>query len=127
MFSAFLSHNSHYYKVHRLVPLVDYIALNKKHLLTYHDRSMPELPDVASELLPWWDGGHSLWPWRESRDPYAIWVAEVMLQQTQIATVLPYYRRWMDRFPSVQTLAVASLDDVLKFWEGLGYYSRARS
>ncbi|MGB3713539.1 MAG: A/G-specific adenine glycosylase [Candidatus Promineifilaceae bacterium] len=88
---------------------------------------MSELPDIAPDLLTWWDGGHSLWPWRENRDPYAIWVAEVMLQQTQIVTVLPYYRRWMDRFPSVQTLADASLDDVLKLWEGLGYYSRARN
>lgn len=88
---------------------------------------MSELPDIASALLPWWDKGHTLWPWRESRDPYAIWVAEVMLQQTQIATVLPYYSRWMERFPSVHILAGASLDEVLKLWEGMGYYRRARN
>lgn len=88
---------------------------------------MPDLPPISPSLLSWWDAGHADWPWRESRDPYAIWVAEVMLQQTQIATVLPYYRRWMDRFPSVEILAGASPDDVLKLWEGLGYYSRARN
>jgi A/G-specific adenine glycosylase len=88
---------------------------------------MSQLPDVSSALLSWWDKGHSHWPWRDSRDPYKIWVAEVMLQQTQIATVLPYYQRWIERFPTVKSLARASLDEVLKLWEGLGYYSRARS
>lgn len=66
-------------------------------------------------------------PWRRARDPYAIWVAEVMLQQTQVATVLPYYDRWMRRFPDIATLARASLDEVLREWEGLGYYARARN
>lgn len=88
---------------------------------------MSELPNLSEKILSWWDEGHQLWPWRENRDPYAIWVAEVMLQQTQIATVLPYYKRWMKRFPSVRELAEASLDEVLKSWEGLGYYSRARN
>lgn len=81
---------------------------------------------VAPLLLDWWDEGHADWPWRRTRDPYAIWVAEVMLQQTQLAVVLPYYERWLTRFPTVQALAAAPLDDVLKVWEGLGYYSRAR-
>ena len=87
---------------------------------------MPELQHIVSFLLKWWDGGHAELPWRRSRDPYAVWVAEVMLQQTQIATVIPYYERWMALFPTVQALAAASLDEVLKAWEGLGYYSRAR-
>jgi A/G-specific adenine glycosylase len=65
-------------------------------------------------------------PWRRSRDPYAVWVSEVMLQQTQVATVLPYFERWMRRFPTLPALAAASEQDVLKQWEGLGYYSRAR-
>lgn len=65
-------------------------------------------------------------PWRQTQDPYAIWVSEVMLQQTQVAVVVPYFIRWMERFPTVQNLADASLDEVLKMWEGLGYYSRAR-
>jgi A/G-specific adenine glycosylase len=88
---------------------------------------MADLPPIAPLLLAWWDAGHADWPWRQRRDPYAIWVAEIMLQQTQIATVLPYYERWLERYPTIQHLAQASLDDVLKMWEGLGYYSRARN
>lgn len=83
--------------------------------------------EIAPPLLAWWDADHADLPWRRTRDPYAIWVAEVMLQQTQIATVIPYYERWMARFPTVEALAGAPLDDVLKQWEGLGYYSRARN
>lgn len=82
---------------------------------------------LAAPLLAWWDAGHADLPWRGTRDPYAVWIAEVMLQQTQIATVIPYYERWMARFPDVATLAAASTDEVLKLWEGLGYYSRARN
>jgi A/G-specific adenine glycosylase len=82
---------------------------------------------ISAALLAWWDAGHADLPWRRTRDPYAIWVAEIMLQQTQIATVLPYYARWMARFPTVQALAAAPLADALKLWEGLGYYSRARN
>ena len=88
---------------------------------------MNEPSEVSRRLLAWWDEGHTALPWRETRDPYAIWVAEVMLQQTQIATVLPYYRHWMARYPTVATLAQAPLSDVLKSWEGLGYYGRARN
>lgn len=66
-------------------------------------------------------------PWRENPTPYAVWVSEVMLQQTQVAVVVPYFLRWMERFPTVHTLAKASLDEVIKMWEGLGYYSRARN
>lgn len=82
--------------------------------------------DIVSALLAWWDAGHAPWPWRQTNDPYAIWVAEIMLQQTKIVTVIPYYQRWLTRFPTVYHLATASLDEVLKLWEGLGYYSRAR-
>ncbi|HSM57297.1 MAG TPA: A/G-specific adenine glycosylase [Candidatus Sulfomarinibacteraceae bacterium] len=81
---------------------------------------------IVSRLLQWWDEGHADLPWRRRSDPYAIWVAEVMLQQTQITTVVPYYERWMARFPTVRALAEAPLDEVLKLWEGLGYYRRAR-
>src|SRR5512135_872434 len=66
-------------------------------------------------------------PWRRNREPYRVWVAEIMLQQTQAATVVPYFERWLARFPNVQALAAAPLDDVLKAWEGLGYYARARN
>jgi A/G-specific adenine glycosylase len=66
-------------------------------------------------------------PWRASRDPYAIWVSEIMLQQTRVQTVIPYWQRWMAKFPTVRALAAAPLDDVLAAWAGLGYYSRARN
>jgi A/G-specific adenine glycosylase len=71
-------------------------------------------------------GRHDL-PWQRTRDPYRIWLSEVMLQQTQVATVIPYYRRFLARFPNVKALAAATLDEVLKVWSGLGYYSRARN
>ncbi len=66
-------------------------------------------------------------PWRNTADPYAVWVSEIMLQQTRVATVIPYYERWLARFPTVEALAAAPLDDVLAHWSGLGYYSRARN
>lgn len=66
-------------------------------------------------------------PWRRSADPYAIWVSEVMLQQTRVSAVVPYYLRWLARFPTVKALAAAPVEEVLKLWEGLGYYSRARN
>lgn len=87
---------------------------------------MTDILSIAQQLLRWWDAGHTDLPWRRVRDPYAIWVSEIMLQQTQVMTVVPYYERWMARFPTVQALAGASLDEVLKLWEGLGYYRRAR-
>src|ERR1700761_5667861 len=65
-------------------------------------------------------------PWRQTIDPYAIWVSEIMLQQTQVSVVIPYFLNWMKRFPTIRHLAEASLDEVIKAWEGLGYYSRAR-
>ena len=66
-------------------------------------------------------------PWRRTRDPYGVWIAEVMLQQTQVATVIPYYQRFLGTLPTVRQLAEAPLDDVLRLWAGLGYYSRARN
>ncbi|HEU5208519.1 MAG TPA: A/G-specific adenine glycosylase [Longimicrobiales bacterium] len=78
-------------------------------------------------LLAWFDQhGRSL-PWRETRDPYRVWVSEIMLQQTRVAAAIPYYQRWLARFPTLEHLADADIDDVLKMWEGLGYYSRARN
>jgi A/G-specific adenine glycosylase len=66
-------------------------------------------------------------PWRINPSPYQVWISEVMLQQTQVSVVIPYFERWMKRFPTIQSLAKASLDEVIKIWEGLGYYSRARN
>jgi A/G-specific adenine glycosylase len=78
-------------------------------------------------LLRWYRRHRRDLPWRATRDPYAIWISEVMLQQTQVATVLPYYRRFLERFPSVHALAEASEEAVLSVWSGLGYYRRARA
>ncbi len=79
-------------------------------------------------LLDWFAANKRDLPWRsEVRDPYHVWLSEVMLQQTQVTTVIPYYQRWLLRFPSLRDFAEAPLDDVLKHWEGLGYYSRARN
>ncbi len=78
-------------------------------------------------LLAWYAERKRDLPWRRTRDPYAILVSEMMLQQTQVATVIPYWNRWMERFPTLAALAEAPLDDVLKQWQGLGYYARARN
>lgn len=81
----------------------------------------------AGALLTWMAGARRELPWRRHRTPYAVWISEVMLQQTQVATVVPYFERWLARFPDLYALADAPLDDVLKTWEGLGYYARARN
>lgn len=85
------------------------------------------LKAVRAALLKFFDAHQRDLPWRETNDPYAIWVSEVMLQQTRVATVVPYYRNWLEAFPTVQALAAAPESEVLKRWEGLGYYSRARN
>src|SRR3712207_1900094 len=78
-------------------------------------------------LLAWYGKHGRDLPWRHTRDPYAILVSEIMLQQTQVATVLPYYERWLQRFPDFHALAAANESDVLHAWQGLGYYARARN
>lgn len=83
-------------------------------------------PSAADDLLHWfWQVKRDL-PWRKTKDPYAIWVSEIMLQQTQIKTVIPYYHTFLAHFPTIQALAEAELEEVLSIWRGLGYYSRAR-
>ena len=86
------------------------------------------LENFAQEVVCWQKehGRHSL-PWQNTRDPYRVWLSEIMLQQTQVATVLDYYARFLQRFPTVADLAAAQTDDVLALWSGLGYYSRARN
>ncbi len=81
---------------------------------------------LAERLLKWYATHARRLPWREHPDPYRVWVSEVMLQQTQVEAVLPYFNRWMERFPDIESLSKASLQEVLAVWEGLGYYSRAR-
>jgi A/G-specific adenine glycosylase len=88
--------------------------------------SLPVTP-LQAALLSWAQGRRMHLPWRGETDPYRIWVSEIMLQQTRAAAVAPYYLRFLERFPSVQALASAPLDEPLRLWEGLGYYARARS
>lgn len=87
-----------------------------------------EAAPFADRLLAWWThhGRHDL-PWQHPRTPYRVWISEIMLQQTQVATVIPYFERFMDRFPDLQALAAAPVDDVLAAWQGLGYYARGRN
>ncbi len=81
-------------------------------------------PDFSQRLLDWFDAhGRKNLPWQQSKTPYRVWISEIMLQQTQVTTVIPYYQKFMDRFPEVTDLAQASEDEVLHFWSGLGYYS----
>lgn len=83
--------------------------------------------DLAGPLLTWYKHAARELPWRGVNDPYAIWISEIMLQQTRVDTVIPYYQEWMHRFPTISALAQATLQEVLNAWEGLGYYSRARN
>ena len=87
----------------------------------------PDPTRLRKLLLEHYDAHRRDLPWRESREPYGVWVSEIMLQQTRIETAIPYYLRWMERFPTVADLAEADEQSVLKTWEGLGYYSRARN
>lgn len=81
---------------------------------------------VRERLLAWFSVNRRSMPWRDNPSPYYVWLAEVMLQQTQVATVIPYFERFVERFPTIEALASAPLEEVLRYWEGLGYYSRAR-
>jgi A/G-specific adenine glycosylase len=86
-----------------------------------------QITKIQDPLLDWYKENSRDLPWRQTSDPYAIWVSEVMLQQTRVETVIPYYQRWLEEFPTLEDLADAEEDQVLKIWEGLGYYSRARN
>src|SRR5512139_2604113 len=82
---------------------------------------------LANALTRWFASHARDLPWRRTRDPYAIWISEIMLQQTQVKTVIPYWQRWMRELPTIEALARARPERVLKLWEGLGYYTRARN
>tara|TARA_R110000772_G_scaffold148001_3_gene258559 strand:- start:86585 stop:87631 length:1047 start_codon:yes stop_codon:yes gene_type:complete len=89
---------------------------------------MPTPPSFAGRVLTWFDQhGRKDLPWQYDTSPYRVWVSEIMLQQTQVRTVIPYFARFMQRFPDVQALAAAPIDEVLHLWTGLGYYARARN
>lgn len=85
------------------------------------------LQKIVKPLLKWYQQNHRELPWRESQDPYRVWVSEIMLQQTRVEAVIPYYLRFMERFPDVESLAACDEEELMKYWEGLGYYSRARN
>lgn len=82
---------------------------------------------IRKNLVRWFNKHQRDLPWRKTYDPYQVWISEIMLQQTQVKTALPYFDRWMKAFPTIASVALASEDEVLKLWEGLGYYSRARN
>ncbi|MDZ7685253.1 MAG: A/G-specific adenine glycosylase [Gammaproteobacteria bacterium] len=85
-------------------------------------------PEFSQRLLDWFDHhGRKTLPWQQAVSPYRVWVSEIMLQQTQVTTVIPYFERFMERFPTVESLAEANEDEVLHLWTGLGYYARARN
>jgi A/G-specific adenine glycosylase len=92
-----------------------------KHLLTI-DRE-----EFQKDLISWFEKEQRDLPWRKDQDPYKVWVSEIMLQQTRVDTVIPYFNRFLEKFPSIDALALADEDEVLKAWEGLGYYSRVRN
>src|SRR5437773_12171447 len=89
--------------------------------------SAPKPGALVRLLLDWFAQNARDLPWRRTRDPYAIWVSEIMLQQTQVKTVLPYYERWMRELPTIRALAEAPVDRIHKLWDGLGYYTRVRN
>ncbi len=92
------------------------------------DQALPFDPaEVSRRLLAWYGRAGRDLPWRQTRDPYRIWISEIMLQQTTVAAVIPYYKRFIQQFPTVESLALAPLNDVITLWAGLGYYSRARN
>ena len=84
------------------------------------------LPILQTQLLDWFKRHQRDLPWRRTYDPYEVWISEIMLQQTQVKTMLPYFERWIQALPTIQSVAEAEEDTILKLWEGLGYYSRAR-
>ena len=85
------------------------------------------MTDFTNNILKWYNQNHILFPWRETSDPYKIWLSEIMLQQTQVQTVIPFYNRWIKKFPTIYDVAKSSDEELFKYWEGLGYYNRANN
>ena len=92
------------------------------------ENELPEQASFSTRLIAWQkrEGRHDL-PWQQTRDPYRVWLSEIMLQQTQVATVIPYYQRFLSSFPDLAALAAAPIEAVVEHWAGLGYYARARN
>lgn len=100
------------------------VAMNCNDILENNENS---LDWIVEPLLQWYKENARVLPWRENSDPYRVWVSEIMLQQTRVEAVIAYYQRFMENFPNIEMLAVAPEEKVMKLWEGLGYYSRARN
>ena len=83
--------------------------------------------NFCKSLLIWYNMNKRRIPWRENKNFYSIWLSEIMLQQTQVKTVIPYYENWINKFPTIESVAKANEDLILKYWEGLGYYARVRN
>jgi A/G-specific adenine glycosylase len=109
-------------KVQRSKPKVAPVALR-----TVLPRGAKKPTALVAPLLKWFSENARSLPWRGTREPYAVWVSEIMLQQTQVKTVIPYYERWMRELPDVHALAAAPSEKIHKLWEGLGYYTRVRN
>lgn len=92
------------------------------------ENELSEQASFSTRLIAWQkhEGRHDL-PWQQTRDPYRVWLSEIMLQQTQVTTVIPYYQRFLDSFPDLAALAAAPIERVIEHWAGLGYYARARN
>jgi A/G-specific adenine glycosylase len=113
---------------HTFVPISPHLSTEIDRLSTGPPGIIAHMTSpIAKALLNWYRAGHRALPWRGERNPYRIWISEIMLQQTQVDTAIPYYRRWLRRFPTLRSLAAAPEREVLALWEGLGYYSRARN
>lgn len=95
--------------------------------MSQQKNDIEKLQSIVMPLLTWYDSHARVLPWRENPEPYAVWISEIMLQQTRVEAVKPYFDRWMKAFPTISSLAAATEQEVVKLWEGLGYYSRVRN
>jgi len=115
----------------KIIPLYPPLVSDPERSLTRREKGgwedLKVREAIQKRLLRWFEENKRDLPWRRTQDPYAVWVSEIMLQQTQVATVIPYYQKFLKSFPTLRHLAKANLSKVLKVWEGLGYYSRARN
>ena len=105
----------------------DEVVQAERAIFYYRSLDLVTIRSLRFKLTRWYDRAQRDLPWRRTRDPYAIWISEVMLQQTRVAAVIPYYQRFLDRFPDALALAQAPEPELLAMWSGLGYYSRARN
>jgi len=112
---------------YRMLGRLIFDFLEGRNILKLEPTKKVELVKISELLLSWFHENQRDLPWRRDYSPYKIWIAEIMLQQTQVKTVVPYYRRWMKRFRNIEAVARASAEELLRHWEGLGYYARVKN